>query len=69
MKRSLKESQAKISVGRLENAYVAESVIRNNQVDLVAIGKGLLKNPYWVKEASLLLGEEYELPGVYNLGF
>ncbi|MCQ6268363.1 NADH:flavin oxidoreductase/NADH oxidase [Fictibacillus sp. WQ 8-8] len=58
-----------ISVGNLETPAVAESVIRSEVADLVAIGRGMLRNPYWVKEASLQIGENIDLPGVYNLGY
>lgn len=58
-----------INVGSLENPHVAESVIRNGEADIVAIGKGMLRNPYWVKEAAVLFGIDYELPGVYNMGY
>jgi NADPH2 dehydrogenase len=57
-----------ISVGRLENPNVAEAVLRQNQADMICIGKGMLKNPYWVKEAAATLGVDFKLPGVYNLG-
>ncbi len=57
-----------MSVGRLEDPLVAESVIRNGQADLVVIGRGMLRNPYWAKEAGKALGVEVELPGVYNMG-
>ncbi|MBA4494320.1 NADH:flavin oxidoreductase/NADH oxidase [Paenactinomyces guangxiensis] len=58
-----------ITVGKLENPHLAEAVIRNGQADLVCIGRGMLRNPYWVKEAAVTLGAELELPGVYNLGY
>jgi NADPH2 dehydrogenase len=58
-----------INVGKLETPEVAEAVIQNGQADIVAIGKGMLRNPYWAKEAALRLGMELKLPGEYNLGF
>jgi NADPH2 dehydrogenase len=58
-----------ISVGSLENAHVAESVIRNGEADMVAIGRGMLRNPYWVKEAAKQFGVDFDLPGVYNMGY
>lgn len=58
-----------ISVGMLENPWVAESVLKNEQADMVCIGKGMLRNPYWVKEAAKSLGAELDLPGVYNMAF
>jgi NADPH2 dehydrogenase len=58
-----------ISVGKLEDPNVAEAVLRQNQADMVCIGKGMLKNPYWVKEAATTLGIDFKLPGVYDMGF
>ncbi|MCP8615709.1 NADH:flavin oxidoreductase/NADH oxidase [Salirhabdus salicampi] len=58
-----------ISVGKLEDPNVAEAVIRNGQADMICIGKGMLRNPYWVKEAATELGVDLELPGVYNVAY
>lgn len=58
-----------ISVGRLENPHVAESIIREDRADIIAIGRGLLSTPYWPKEAALQLKQEVTLPGVYDLGY
>lgn len=58
-----------ISVGRLENPQVAELLIRNDIADMVCIGRGMLRNPYWVKEAAIVLGANLEMPGVYNMGY
>lgn len=58
-----------ISVGYLENPKVASDVLENDQADIIAIGKGLLRYPYWMKEAAVELGVDYDLPGEYNLGF
>ncbi len=58
-----------ISVGSLETPQVAEMVLREEWADLICIGKGMLKNPHWAKEAALQLGEEIHLPGVYDQGY
>lgn len=58
-----------VSVGHLEKPQVAHDALENSETDMVAIGKGLLRYPYWMKEAAEQLGVEYELPGVYNMGF
>ena len=36
-----------IAVGKLESPELAEAVIANQDADLVAIGRGLLDDPYW----------------------
>lgn len=58
-----------ISVGSLEIPEVAEHVIRDGYADLVAIGKGMLKDPYWAKTAAEKLNVSLEMPGVYGLGY
>lgn len=58
-----------ISVGYLEKPKIAHEVLEESKADIIAIGKGLLRYPYWMKEAAEQLNVEYELPGVYNMGF
>ncbi|MBB5174581.1 NADH:flavin oxidoreductase/NADH oxidase [Texcoconibacillus texcoconensis] len=58
-----------ISVGSLEDAEVAQQVIEQEQADMVAIGRGLLRYPYWPKEAAEKLGLTFNLPGVYDIGY
>lgn len=36
-----------IAVGRLDDPFVAEQVLREEKADIVAIGRGLLADPYW----------------------
>ena len=35
-----------IAVGRLDNPHLAEAVLGNEQADLIAVGRGMLRNPY-----------------------
>lgn len=58
-----------IAVGRLDEPVLANSVIGNEEADLVAVGRGMLRNPYWTLEAATALGKETEIPGVYGAGF
>ncbi|MCM3039710.1 NADH:flavin oxidoreductase/NADH oxidase [Paenibacillus motobuensis] len=58
-----------IAVGRLDEPVLANSVIGNEEADLVAVGRGMLRNPYWALEAAIALGKETEIPGVYGAGF
>ena len=39
-----------IAVGRLDLPEMAEMVIAEGKADLVAIGRGLLSDPFWVKK-------------------
>ncbi len=45
-----------IGVGKLDNPEIAEKAIREGKADLIALGRGLLADPYWalkVKEGRL----------------
>lgn len=56
------------SVGRLENPEVAEYAVASGAADIVLIGRGLLRNPYWARDAADVLGAELKLPGEYERG-
>ncbi|KKI90847.1 NADPH dehydrogenase [Bacillus sp. SA1-12] len=58
-----------IAVGRLDEPALANSVIGNEEADLVAVGRGMLRNPYWTLEAATVLRKETELPKQYITGF
>ncbi|WP_088832351.1 NADH:flavin oxidoreductase/NADH oxidase [Paenibacillus tyrfis] len=46
-----------IAVGMLEDPLHAESII-NSEADFVAIGRALLRDPYWAIHAAVALGHE-----------
>ncbi|WP_046175579.1 NADH:flavin oxidoreductase/NADH oxidase [Domibacillus indicus] len=58
-----------IAVGRLDDPVLANSVIGNEEADLVAVGRGMLRNPYWTLEAAVQLKKETEIPKQYEMGF
>jgi len=58
-----------IAVGRLEDPILANSVIGNEDADLVAIGRGMLRNPFWALEAATILNKETHIPTQYLRGF
>ncbi|MCM3626162.1 NADH:flavin oxidoreductase/NADH oxidase [Paenibacillus glycanilyticus] len=58
-----------IAVGRLDEPALANAVVGNEDADLVAVGRGMLRNPYWTLEAATKLGKEISFPGVYGIGF
>lgn len=41
-----------IGVGNIRDADYADRVVREGRIDLVAIGRALLKNPEWAEEAA-----------------
>ncbi len=58
-----------IAVGRLDEASLANSVIGNEDADLVAVGRAMLRNPYWTLEAAAQLRKETTIPQQYVAGF
>ncbi|MRN52928.1 NADH:flavin oxidoreductase/NADH oxidase [Paenibacillus monticola] len=58
-----------IAVGRLDDPTLANAVIGNDEADLVAIGRGMLRNPYWTLEAGVQLDKDAGLPKQYEQGF
>jgi NADPH2 dehydrogenase len=58
-----------IAVGRLDDPTLANAVIGNEEADLVAVGRGMLRNPHWALEAAVQLNKETEVPSQYMAGF
>ncbi|OYD09029.1 NADH:flavin oxidoreductase/NADH oxidase [Paludifilum halophilum] len=58
-----------IAVGRLDDPKVAEMVLQNEWADVAAVGRGMLRNPYWANEAALALAKENTLPQAYQRAF
>lgn len=58
-----------IAVGILAEAVLANAVIGNEEADLVAVGRGMLENPYWALQAAVKLNKETILPKQYEKGF
>lgn len=58
-----------IAVGRLDDAVLANAVIGNEEADLVAVGRGMLRNPHWALEAATALRKETAVPRQYTAGF
>lgn len=56
------------TVGQMNSAELADFAVRALMTDLVLIGKGLLRTPYWAHEAAMALGHEHALPGEYAKG-
>jgi 2,4-dienoyl-CoA reductase-like NADH-dependent reductase (Old Yellow Enzyme family) len=58
-----------IAVGRLDEPTLANAVVGNGDADLVAVGRGMLRNPYWALEAAHVLKKETTIPKQYQFGF
>lgn len=64
MARAIKEATGlpAIAVGKLGSFDMANSVIGNEEADLVAIGRAMLRNPNWALEASVAIRRETPIP-------
>lgn len=58
-----------IAVGRLDDPALANAVIGNEEADLVAVGRGMLRNPYWTIEAAAQLQKKTAVPAQYQVSF
>lgn len=58
-----------VAVGRLESYDVAASFVEREDVDLVAIARGLLKDPYWANSAALHFDGTVQVPKEYYRAF
>lgn len=58
-----------IVAGGLNDPNLADAIVRNGETDLVAVGRGMLTNPYWTVSAMKSLNYQVEIPKQYKLGF
>lgn len=56
-----------IAVGILDNPETAEMTLRND-ADLVAVGRGMLNDPYWAIHAVKALRDDITVPKQYERG-
>lgn len=53
------------TVGKITSPKHADAIVRNNRADIVALGRELLRNPYWTLQAAHELNEEVDWPVQY----
>jgi len=58
-----------IAVGLIDSPELAEDIVGNNRADLVALGRALLRNPYWVLNAAHAKHSDEFVPSMYERGF
>jgi NADPH2 dehydrogenase len=58
-----------IAVGLIDTPALAEEILGNGRADLVALGRVLLRDPYWVINAAHKYQEERFIPAFYERGF
>lgn len=57
------------AVGLITTGIQVEEILQNERADLIFIGRALLRNPYWAKEAADELGYQLEAPKQYKRGW
>lgn len=58
-----------IAVGLIESSQMVNEIIGNERADLVALGRVLLRNPYYVLQNARENGQDIEYPRPYKRGF
>lgn len=57
------------AVGLITTGRQSEEILQNNRADLIFIGRSLLRNPYWPKDAADELNYRLEAPQQYIRGW
>ncbi|GIO28523.1 NADPH dehydrogenase NamA [Ornithinibacillus bavariensis] len=57
------------AVGIITSGPQAEEILQNDRADIVLIGRSLLRNPYWAKEAADQLKYPLDAPTQYRRGW
>lgn len=58
-----------IAVGLIRNKELVEEILANKRADLVALGRELLRNPYWLAKTAWELDQPYEYAEMYKRAF
>ena len=56
---------ATMAVGLISSPEMAEEIVRNGRADVVALGRELLRHPYWPLAAARVLGHDLAWPQQY----
>ncbi|NMP20958.1 NADH:flavin oxidoreductase/NADH oxidase [Sulfobacillus harzensis] len=58
-----------ITVGRMESFDLAQAALERGEADMVAIARGLLRDPYWANAAALHFEQHVQVPQEYYRAF
>jgi len=58
-----------IAVGLITDSMMIEEILGNRRADLVALGRELLRNPYFVLQQAKRFNQDYTYPVSYERGF
>ena len=56
---------ATMTVGQITDPIQAETILRTDQADMVALARGMLWDPRWTWKAAVALDQEIKLPAPY----
>ena len=65
-RRLARNVEATGAVGLITSPELADEIVRNGRADLVALGRELLRHPYWPLDAVRTLGQEIASPRQYR---
>ncbi|MBO1361181.1 NADPH dehydrogenase NamA [Acetobacter sacchari] len=54
------------AVGLIDSAGLAEDIVQNERADIVLIGRGMLRDPFWVRSAADELRTTVPVPAQYT---
>ena len=54
-----------MTVGQITEPIQAETILRTEQADMVALARGMLWDPRWTWKAAVALDQEIKLPAPY----
>lgn len=58
-----------IAVGLISKSEMVEEILANDRADLVALGRELLRNPYWPANTAWELNQPYEFADMYKRAY
>ncbi len=56
---------ATMAVGLISTPELADEIVRNGRADVVALGRELLRHPFWALDAARVLGQDAAWPQQY----
>ncbi|MFJ7649167.1 NADPH dehydrogenase NamA [Lysinibacillus sp. NPDC097279] len=57
------------AVGLITTGIQAEEILKNERADLIFIGRELLRNPYWTRNAAIELNTIIKAPDQYQINY
>lgn len=58
-----------VAVGLITESHMVEEILCNNRADFVALGRELLRNPFWVQNTAMNSNAAYDIPVQYKRAY